>query len=108
MNCIHLHRSCYIDFLKCGTWVLTREWALVRDTAVVHRQCSYNLELTVLKDVKNHAMKVRNFGKVFDLVKLNNFTYTSLTICVHCICTAEGGMLEVWTEITLKFPQRSC
>ena len=22
----------YIDPLKCGTWVLTREWALARDT----------------------------------------------------------------------------
>ena len=65
----------------------------------------------MLKDVKNHAMKVRNFVEVFDLVKiikLNNFTYTSLTICMQCTCTAEGGMLEVWTEITFKFPQRSC
>ena len=25
-----LYRSCYIDSLKCSTWVLTREWALAQ------------------------------------------------------------------------------
>ena len=32
---IHLYRSCYIDPLKWGTWALTREWALARDTMVI-------------------------------------------------------------------------
>ena len=32
INCICLYRSCYMDPLKCGTWALTREWALARDT----------------------------------------------------------------------------
>ena len=32
---IRLYRSCYIDCLKCGTWVLTREWALAWDTTVI-------------------------------------------------------------------------
>ena len=33
-NSIRLYRSCYIDPLKWGTWALTREWALARDTTV--------------------------------------------------------------------------
>jgi hypothetical protein len=33
-NPIRLYRSCYSDPLKCGTWALTREWALARDTTV--------------------------------------------------------------------------
>ena len=32
---IRLYRSCYSGPLKCGTWALTREWALARDTTVV-------------------------------------------------------------------------
>ena len=30
-----MYRSCYIDPLKCGTWALTREWALACDTMVL-------------------------------------------------------------------------
>ena len=33
-NTIHLHRSSYTDPLKCSVWVLTRKWALARDTMV--------------------------------------------------------------------------
>ena len=36
---IRLYRSCYIDPLKLGTWVLTREWALAWDTTV--STCAY-------------------------------------------------------------------
>ena len=29
-----MYRGCYIGPLKCGTWALTQEWALARDTMV--------------------------------------------------------------------------
>ena len=32
---MRLYRSCCIDPLKWGTWALTREWALARDTTVI-------------------------------------------------------------------------
>ena len=41
-NPIRLYRSCYIDPLKCGTWALTWEWALARDTTV-HAAIRYSL-----------------------------------------------------------------
>ena len=28
INCVPSYGNCYIDPLKCGTWVLTQEWAL--------------------------------------------------------------------------------
>ena len=33
-NPICLYRSCYSGPSKCGTWALTREWALAQDTTV--------------------------------------------------------------------------
>ena len=41
-NSIRLYRSCYSDPLKCGTWMLTREWALARDTMVCTGNVSEN------------------------------------------------------------------
>ena len=35
INSIFLYRSCYIEPLKCGTWALTWEWVLARDTTVL-------------------------------------------------------------------------
>ena len=35
INCIHLYGSCYINPLKFGTWALTWEWPLARDTTVL-------------------------------------------------------------------------
>ena len=32
---IYYYGSSYIDPLKCGTWVLTQEWALAWDTTVM-------------------------------------------------------------------------
>ena len=34
-NSICLYRSCYSVPLKCGSWALTREWALAQDTTVI-------------------------------------------------------------------------
>ena len=33
-NSIRLYTSCYSGPLKCGTWALTREWALAQDTTI--------------------------------------------------------------------------
>ena len=40
-NPIRLYRSCYKGPLKCGTWALTPEWALARDTMVVGSHCRF-------------------------------------------------------------------
>ena len=42
-NPIRLCRSCYSAPLKCGTWALTREWALARDT-MVHASPSIHIQ----------------------------------------------------------------
>ena len=34
-NSIRLYRRCYSAPLKCGTWALSQEWALARDTMVI-------------------------------------------------------------------------
>ena len=38
---ICLYRSCYSGPFKCGTWALTREWALAQDTTVCTYMYSY-------------------------------------------------------------------
>ena len=39
--CLRVYRSCYVDSIKCGVWVLTQEWELaqytLREYTVVHK-----------------------------------------------------------------------
>ena len=30
--CLRVYRSCYVDSIKCGAWVLTQEWELAQYT----------------------------------------------------------------------------
>ena len=47
-NSIYLNRSCYSGSLKCGTWTLTREWVLARDTTVYEKLDHVPSSCTVL------------------------------------------------------------
>ena len=45
---IRLYISCYTDPLECGTWALTREWALARDTTVYYYTCTHGYYIPFL------------------------------------------------------------
>ena len=53
---MHLYGSYYIDPLKFGTWVLTKEWAFAQDTTV------YVVMLLIL--VKYYCRKLENYSQV--------------------------------------------
>ena len=49
ISCIHLYGNSYIDPLKFGTWVLTREWMLTREwvlaqDTIVYIQCNMSIK----------------------------------------------------------------
>ena len=71
---IYLYRSCYIDPLKWGTWALTQEWALARDTTVNAYKCTQgHTHSQTESDINTHTYTDRQTDRE---------RHTSSSLCV--------------------------
>ena len=75
-NSVHLYRSCYSGPLKYSTWVLTREWALARDTTVFGIRNLFCTKIHVdSRNIMSKYMYMYMYMYIALIVKINNILW---------------------------------